>query len=127
MERFFITLLFTTAISLNGFSQTVKNNKIENRTQKVSYSYTYISVEGKLFSKKLKVNVDFGDTPEQLKACQKYWEILTNKKSYAAILNYMSENGFELIQTFELTSSYKGSGGTTGVVFLMKKKNKSDL
>jgi len=34
----------------------------------------------------------------------------------------MAENGFELVQTLELTSSYQGSGGTSGVVFIMKKK-----
>ena len=75
-----------------------------------------------MFSKKLKVQVDFGDTPEQINKGNEYSEYLTNKKSYAAVLNYMVEKQFELVNTLELTESYQGSGGTTGIVFIMKKK-----
>jgi hypothetical protein len=76
-----------------------------------------------LFSKKLKVRVDFGDTPEQINKGNEYSEYLTNKKSYAAILNYMIENQFELVNTLELTEAYQGTGGTSGIVFIMKKKD----
>ncbi len=86
------------------------------------YKYAYISVSGKDFSKKLKVKVDLGDTPEQIKAGDEYTEILTNKKSYAAVLNHMADNQFELVETHENISSYQGSGGTYGIVFIMKKK-----
>jgi hypothetical protein len=85
-------------------------------------SYVYLSVEGKLFTKKLKVQVDFGDFPEQLEAGKEYSNYLTNKKSYAAVLNYMVEKQFELVQALELTTSHKGTGGTSGIVFIMKKK-----
>lgn len=94
--------------------------------QNQTFSYAYISIEGKLFSKKLKVIVDFGDTPEQIKAGKEFSEKLTNKKSYAAVLNYMVENEFELIETLglEVSSSYggTGSGGTSGIIFIMRKK-----
>ncbi|WP_312399738.1 hypothetical protein, partial [Sphingobacterium sp.] len=83
------------------------NNEIHN-----SFSYAYIRVEGKFLSKKLKVKVDLGDSDEQIAEGEKLSEILTNKKSYAAILNYMSKIGFELVNTFDLTRSSDGSGGT---------------
>jgi hypothetical protein len=90
--------------------------------QDQTYSYAYISVAGKLLSKKLKVEVDFGDTPEQIKAGKEYSELLTNKKSYAAILNYMVESEFELVETLDYMETYQGSGGTSGIVFIMRKK-----
>ncbi|PUV24583.1 hypothetical protein [Sphingobacterium athyrii] len=86
-----------------------------------SYSYAYIRVEGKFLSKKLKVKVDLGDSDEQIADGEKLSEILTNKKSYAAVLNYMSKIGFELVNTFDLTDNYNGSGGTSGIIYVMKK------
>lgn len=116
-----IFLLFAIlTLSLPAFSQHIQQEKDPG------LSYAYISIQGKIFSKKLKVVVDFGDTPEQIKAGQQFSEILTNKKSYAAVLNYMVENYFELIDTLTLEdkSSFQGtgSGGTTGIIFIMKKK-----
>jgi len=108
----FILALILTAFSLDAFPQ------------KGAYSYSHITITGKAFSKKLKVNVDFGDTPEQIKAGEEYSKILTNKKSYAAILNYMVDNKFELVETLNYTNSYNGTGGTSGIVFIMRKKNK---
>jgi hypothetical protein len=94
----------------------------ETIAQNQEYSYAYISINGKSFSKKLKVTVDFGDTPEQISEGEKYSELLTNKKSYAAVLNYMVDNQFELVETLDYISTYQGTGGTSGVVFIMKKK-----
>jgi hypothetical protein len=119
--RFLLTLVLLTTFSLPSFSQDVKAISEKTQSQDSTYTYAYILIEGKLFSKKLKVNVDFGDTPEQLKAGKEYSERLTNKKSYAAVLNYMVENGFDLVQTLEYTDSYSGSGGTSGIVFIMRK------
>lgn len=114
--RIILMFAFIATISLTAFSQ-------DNQTEKdQTFSYAYISVEGKLFSKKLKVEVDFGDTPEQIKAGQEYSEVLTNKKSYAAVLNYMVEKQFELVETLELISSYQGSGGTSGIIFILRKR-----
>ena len=90
--------------------------------QEQNYTYAYISINGKLFSKKLKVEVDFGDTPEQIAESEKYSELLTNRKSYAAVLNYMVENKFELVETLDYIYTYLGSGGTSGIVFIMRKK-----
>ena len=84
-------------------------------------------VQGKAFSKKLKVDVDFGDTEEQQSAGEEYSKILTNKRSYAAVLNHMAENKFELVQTLELTESFQGSGGTSGVVFILKKRKEQNI
>lgn len=96
----------------------------ETSAQESSYHYVYISVRGKSFSKKLKVQVDFGDSEEQIKLGEEYSELLTNKKSYAAVLNFMVEKEFELVETLEYNSVDQGSGGTSGVVFIMRKKKK---
>jgi hypothetical protein len=90
--------------------------------QDTTLSHAYILIQGKGLSKKLKVDVDFGDTPEQIKAGKEYSEKLTNKKSFAAVLNYMVENNFELIQTLDYTEFTMGAGGTSGIVFIMRKK-----
>ncbi|WP_448104629.1 hypothetical protein [Pedobacter panaciterrae] len=120
--RIILTLIFITTLSLTSFSQNVQPTKTEVQAKGDIHSYAYILVEGRLFSKKLKVTVDFGDRPEQLEAGKEYSEKLTNKKSYAAVLNYMVENQFELVETLDYTSSYSGSGGTSGIVFIMRKK-----
>ena len=113
-----ILFVLIATISVTAFSQ----DKQINNEKAQSFSYAYISVEGKIFSKKLKVEVDFGDTPEQIKVGQEFTEILTNKKSYAAILNYMVEKQFELVETLELISSNQGTGGTSGIIFILKKR-----
>lgn len=117
--RKFIMIALIATISFNAFSQTEKETS-------QTISYAYISVSGKLLSKKLNVIVDLGDLPEQIKAGQEYSQVLTNKKSYAAILNYMVENDFELVETLTLEegSSYQGTGngGTCDIIFIMKKK-----
>ncbi len=101
------------------FAQSSNTEKIPDDR----YYYAYISVEGKALSKKLKVQVDLGDTPEQIEKGKIYSGHLTNKKSYAAVLNYMIENQFELVNTLGLNSSYKGTGETSGIIFIMKKKS----
>jgi hypothetical protein len=91
-------------------------------TQDVSHSYAYISIDGKLFSRKLKVVVDLGDTPEQIREAEEYSEKLTNIKSYAAVLNYMVEKQFELVEVLDYSQNFQGTGGTSGIVFIMRKK-----
>ncbi len=113
------TSTFILSITIVLISGTFSANSF---AQDSTYSYAYISVKGKLFSKKLKVTVDFGDTPEQLKKGEEFSEILTNKKSYAAILNYLVDKKFELVETLDFIETYQGSGGTSGIVFIMRKK-----
>lgn len=113
---------FIATISLAAFSQDAQQTGVSNQTQDRSYSYAYISVEGKLFSKKLKVQVDFGDTPEQISAGKEFSEVLTNKKSYAAVLNYMVESQFELVETLDHLGIYQGTGETDRIVFIMRKR-----
>ena len=90
--------------------------------QDQAYEYAYIAVKGKVFSKKLRVDVDFGDTQEQMETGEKYSQLLTNKTSYAAILNYMVENNFELVETLDYVFTNEGTGGTFGIVFIMRQK-----
>ncbi|WP_426791780.1 hypothetical protein [Sphingobacterium sp. WOUb80] len=114
-----LLITFLTVCCLNSSSANYSNNafdKIHN-----TYFYAYIRVEGKFLSKKLKVKVDLGDSDEQIAEGEKLSEVLTNKKSYASILNYMSKIGYELVNTFDLTDNYNGSGGTSGIIYIMKK------
>ena len=118
--RLILTLTFIMLICYTTSSQNLKEAEIKPQTQ--SYSYAYIVIEGKGFSKKLKVDVDLGDSPDQIKSGKEYSDILTNKKSYAAILNYMSENQFELLESIDNSLSVKDTGGPSGIVFIMRKK-----
>ncbi len=120
--RIILTLAFVAIISLTASSQDVQKTKIENQTQDQTFSCAYIKIENKILTKKLKVDVDFGDTPEQIKTGKEYSEKLTNKISVASVLNYMFENQFELVQTLDLNSTYQGTGGTSGIIFIMRKK-----
>jgi len=43
-------------------------------------TYAYVSVSGKIFSKKLKVQVDLSDTDEQIVKGKELSELLTDKK-----------------------------------------------
>lgn len=112
--KLILTLACIIAFSVTAFSQS--NNQAQ------PFSYAYITIQGKSFSKKLHVDVDLGDTPEQVQAGKEYSEILTNKKSYAAVLNYMAEHQYDLVESRDITSSYQGTGGSSGIVLIMRKK-----
>jgi hypothetical protein len=102
-----------------SFAQSQNTEKPQEKT----YSYAYLSVRGHLLNtKKLIVEVDLGDTQEQINVGKEYSAYLTDKTSYAAILNYMVSKQFELVQALEQTSSYQGSGGTYCIIFIMKKR-----
>ncbi|HRO42765.1 MAG TPA: hypothetical protein PL009_08010 [Flavipsychrobacter sp.] len=118
--RKFVFLLILLGVILFTSTTSSAQKKLP-KTDTESFSYAFVWVQGKLFSKKLIVEVDFGDSPEQVKAGKEYSEYLTNKKSFAAVLNYMAEQQFELINTQELTFSANGTGGTDGIIFIMKK------
>jgi hypothetical protein len=84
--------------------------------------YVYVVVSGKLFSKKLNIEIDFGDEPEQIAKSEKFEVALEDKTSYISVLNYMFEQGYELINTFDYTYLYQGTGGTIGIANILKKK-----
>lgn len=112
---FFIAVSFHAAIGLS-----INDTSYRKHTEK--YSYAFITIEGKAFSKKLKVEVDLGDAPEQITAGKELSEILTNKKSYAAILNYMAGSHYELVESRDSSYSFQGTGGTFGIIFIMRKR-----
>jgi hypothetical protein len=120
--KIILAIVFIISLSLPAVSQSVEKADIEHPTHDTIFSYAYILVEGRVFSKKLIVEVDFGDTPAQIKAGKEYSQRLTNKKSYAAVLNYMVEQQFELVETLDYTTNAMGSGGTSGIVFIMRRK-----
>ena len=110
-------LLFLISICLSKLS----NSQDLSKTFAPTYSYSYVTIHGKTFSKKLSVEVDLGDTPEQIELAKNYSEILNNKKSYAAILNYMAEKKYELVESRDIVGSYQGTGGTYGISLIMRK------
>lgn len=122
MKTLAITILFFSLTSMvfgQGYNTPTPYTQHQSAQK---YAYAYIVVKGKFLSKKLKVNVDFGETEEQMKAGKEYSDFLTNKKSYAAILNHMVENHFELVETLDYMDVTDGNGGTSGIVFIMKKR-----
>lgn len=108
-----ISFIFFT---FKGLSQDEKSSTVPD-----SCNYAFIKVSSKSLSKKLSVEVELGDSNGQEQQAKGFNEILNNKKSYAAILNYMASHGFVLQHTLDLTSSFQGSGGTTGMIFIMRK------
>lgn len=115
--------LILTILCIFGF---VGSSCAQNTNSDKKYTnehFAYILIEGRFLSKKLKVNVDLGDTPEQLAIGKQFSEKLTNKKSYAAVLNYMTDNGYSLVETLDYNQTYSGTGGTSGIVFIMKRRD----
>lgn len=110
-----ITLLI--CLSQSSFSQDFVKNLSP------TYSYSYLTVMGKAFSKKLSVEVDLGDTQEQIEFGKSYTDILNKKNSYAAILNFMADQKYELVDSRDIVGSYQGTGGTFGIILIMRKIN----
>ena len=116
-------ILICTLLLTMWFTASPQNFKdTASKSQVPTYTYAYITVAGKGFGKKLKVEVDFGDTPEQVTKGEQYSETLTNKKSYAAILNYMSDKGYEFVESKDYSFSFQGTGGSAGIIFIMRTK-----
>ena len=116
LTSFIIAIILSITISSNAQTQNIDSTNNSN------YSYAYISIEGRTFSKKLIIQVDLGDTPEQITQGKLYSDFLTDRKSYAAVLNYMSDHQYELVNTLDLNVSIYGSGGTSGIIFVMRRK-----
>lgn len=110
-------LLISLFIFLSQFAYSQESNK----SIAPSYEYSYITVMGKAFSKKLNVEVDLGDTPEQIESGKYFSEILNNKKSYAAILNYMADKKYELVESRDIDYTYQGTGGNSGIILIMRR------
>ncbi len=94
----------------------------DSLSAQTSEEYVYVAVTGRLFSKKLNVAIDFGDKTDQIIKSEKYSEVLNGRKSYIGVLNYMFEEGYELVETMEFTSMSQGTGGTSGLGFILKRK-----
>ena len=104
-----LTLVFVVTLTLSVYSQDQKTE------------YAFVQVDGRELSQKLDVHVDFGDSPQQIEAGRLYSKELTGKKSYAAILNYMSENKFELVESLSSKMPAVLTGETSRVTFVMKR------
>lgn len=114
MPKLLLIALFI-CLSQSSFSQDLGKNFSP------TYSYSYLTVLGQTFSKKLSVEVDLGDSAEQIELGKSYSEILNNKKSYAAILNYMADKKYELVESRDIIGSYQGTGGSYGIILIMRK------
>jgi len=112
LKRSFLFIL--TIVILVTFESSVNAQTNNNE-------YVYISVTNKFLSRKLNVNVDFGDEVDQIKKGEEFTEILTGKKSMVAVLNYMLKDGYELVNTIEINALSQGTGGTVGLGFIMRK------
>lgn len=108
------SVILMTTVLFFAFQQDVKS-------QTNNDEYVYIAISGKVFSKKLRVVLDFGDEAGQIRKAEEYREILSNKTSFIAILNYMTSKGYELTESLNLIYLYQGTGGTSGLGFIMRK------
>lgn len=116
MKRLLL-ILVTTMI---GFTALAQEQKAPS--SKTSTTYAYVAVSNKNLSKKLKVKVDLGDTGEQQKEGKRLSDELKNKSSHAAILNYMAEKDFELIETIAKQHPHStDAGAVDGIIFIMRK------
>jgi len=118
MLSYLLVLSFTV---LSFHTNATANSVAYQTTIAPQTSYAYIEIYGKILSRKLKVKVDLGDEDEQIEEGKKLSEILTNKKSYASVLNFMATLGYELVETLDLIDISSSSGGTSGIIFIMKK------
>lgn len=118
MKKFLIFFIIT-VYSFNCYA--VDAVSVDEIVAQKRETYAYIRVEGKFLSKRLKVKVDLGDSENQIAAGEKLSDLLSSKKSYAAVLNYMSDLGYELINTLELTNDSSASRGISVIVYVMKK------
>lgn len=84
-------------------------------------------MSNKSLSKKLKVNVDLGDAPEQQEEGKRLSDELDNKESHAAILNYMAERDFDLVETIVKQHPHStDAGALDGIIFIMRKSEQPD-
>lgn len=117
-----LILLFFIVISLTISAQDNTKSKTEEQVQYQKYTYAYISIKDKALSKKKTVEVDLGDTPEQINEGKEYSEKLTNTTSIASVINYMAKNQFEFVEMSNFVYLYDGTGGTSRVVVVMRRK-----
>jgi len=121
--KILLTAIFVVMICSYALSQDKLERENRNPVQAGTFSYAYITVEGKGLSNKLNVEVDLGDSPEQIETGKEYSKTLTNKRSYAAVLNYMGERMFELVATREESITIQGTSSPYKIMFIMKRKN----
>lgn len=94
----------------------------ENQTDFKNYTFAYIAIKNGPSILDWSVSVDFGDTKEERLAAFKYEQILYSKRSYAGILNQMTKDGFELVESLNLYKGSAAEGGKSEVAFILKKK-----
>ncbi len=121
MKRF-ISLLLLISLFYVGKAQEIGNTKDQSET--VSYKYCLIEGTEKAFSKKVKIEVDFG---QEQKFFQKAYlrDPKTGKprvfNSMVDALNYFGGHGWEFVQAYTMIS-----GGQYIYHYLMKKKDKPE-
>ena len=111
--------LFSAALNLTG--QTTNDSTGGTAKQALSLSYAYIKIEHRAFSNKLTVFVDLGNTEEQLKEAKLFTDSLNGITSLAAVMNFMSEHGYEYVSSHALVVTAQGTGGTSGLYLIMRK------
>lgn len=108
--------IVTLLILFIGFSAFAQVSQLKE------FTYAVVTVKDGSFTKKKNVEVDLGDSPLQIKQGEEFSESLNKSKSHAAILNFMSSHKYVLVETKTVSASYNGSGGSYGVVFIMRKQ-----
>jgi len=101
--KFILLTLFLLFAFNSLFSQTVNDKPIEQ----IDAEYIQIVGAAKLFSKKVNIQIDFGQVDKIFKA--KDTQIrdkdgkLTTFNSMIDALNFMNKNGYEFVQAYTIT------------------------
>ncbi len=119
MYRLGLTIVIFASCFTTAFAQSYPETTTQEEYRIPTYAH--IQLEPGFWSSKLGVNVDLGDSDEQVEEGKRLSNILSQTRSYAAVLNHMAELGYELINTLNITSSSNGSSGSYRIVYIMKK------
>lgn len=75
------------------------------------FDYAYVLVDGRL-GKRLKIHVDTGDQPFPVPNKKDVIKKFRKKGSYVAVVNFMIEQGYEVVN---ITHAYEMAAGNAGV------------
>ena len=122
--KLFLSILLLASFHFSVTAQS--NHEPTVNTGAPTYQYAYVQVRNREFSKNLKVYIDLGDRPAQLSESKAFSDSLSHTQSYTAVLNFLSAHGYDLVSSQALQTSYRGTGGSSGLLFILKRNEAAE-
>ena len=97
----------------------------EGMAQKEPIDYAFVVIQGKPFTKKMRVLVDLGGSPGQRHEAERLAALFPEITSYATVLNEMTAQGYDLEQVLVREIGVAVNGGSSADMLNMRKQ--SDL